>query len=184
MTVTWLLLAISAAVIAQVVREVLAYVAGKLGPALIHRAADRLPAQRRDIRHAEWLAEFEWLVQRSAHFLCLRYAVGVWVGAVRIGRETSKAENRRWKEWLFELCRPSAESIAEGDLAFVAYLGIVTSIALPAGWVLVRLHNDFVRGFGTSCFIGAGVFVITALATIARHMQLVLRKRRRPQQAD
>jgi hypothetical protein len=101
---TWLLWMIVAAVIGQVLRELLALAAAGLGPRLISRAANRLPKDRREIRREEWLAEYGFVKEQGGVFAPMRFCIGTLVGAVRIGRRevpdgsgTSHQFGRWWK---------------------------------------------------------------------------------------
>lgn len=152
MTVTWLLLAIAATMIGQLLREVLAFAAARLGPELIERAANRLPERRREIRRLEWLAEFDSLVRKPAPFFSLSYAVGVWAGAARIRNES----------------KPVSRSVDSKALdrqivrtAFVPVIGMVEGIAFIAkGRVLLGIGTDMPRVIGVVLFLGTTPFII------------------------
>jgi hypothetical protein len=90
----WLLVAIATAVVGQLMRELLAVLAGKVGSRLINRAANHLPEKRREIRRQEWLADFEWLTGRGAYVLCWRYIVGAMIGSYQIRRVAHRAQRR------------------------------------------------------------------------------------------
>jgi hypothetical protein len=126
--IAWILLAIAGAVVAQLLREVLAVGVGPLGGKLINRAADRLPEKRREIRRQEWLAEFAKLNQRGAHLLSIWFLLVVVLGAWCIRTDAYRWAIRRLT--IRERCGLVSilgTVMTELALAGVAVLGLATS---------------------------------------------------------
>lgn len=80
----WTLGALVAAVLAFVVREALIGGTGWLARRAMARAARRLPEDKRELRHEEWLAEYDVFVAKNLHIRGLIHACGTYVGAVRM----------------------------------------------------------------------------------------------------
>jgi hypothetical protein len=78
-----------AAVIGLAVREVLIAFGGKIGPWLIKRAADRLPGRRRAVRQREWLAEFDYLLQRGLVLTPVTFSLGTVISTVGVRNKAS-----------------------------------------------------------------------------------------------
>jgi hypothetical protein len=182
MTAKWLVLAVLAAVIGQGVRETLSTVAAKLGPKWIDRAVGRVPPSRREIRRAEWLAEFEWLAAKNAYFLCLKYAAGVWLGAVRIGYQSARHErpvvdSKAFKgplgmfRWLWHV-------IVTGDLVAVAAALVLIAVLLPTGMILISGGTPVETGLGAFCLFGCGLYAAMSLAIVVGRARLVRNRRR------
>jgi hypothetical protein len=178
--IKWLILAVIAAVVSQVVRELLVIVAAKRGPALINRAAARLPENRCEIRREEWLAEFEWLAQRNAHFLSMEYAVGVWVGAVRIRRASqNSAEATTSKASWLRQHMPFAWMIPPA--VHGSFIFAVLALFMAAGTASIGLAfagSSVELIVRLLCFGLSAIYTVFALMALGRRLYLIRQSKR------